>query len=66
MQIKDFAIGFFTTGLIVLLVSLGVTWIYDMTVHGASSFDWGPAVRFAIIFGISFPLIRALENKKKA
>ncbi len=66
MQIKEFATGFFITGLIVLLVSLGVTWLYDMMVHGTGSVEWGSAIRFAIIFGISFPLLRALENKKKA
>jgi hypothetical protein len=66
MKIKDFAMGFFTTGILVLFVSLGVTWLYDMLVHGTSSVDWGPAIRFAIIFGITFPVLRALENKKKA
>jgi hypothetical protein len=65
MQIKDFAIGFLTTGIIVLFVSLGVTWLYDVMVHGTRSLDWETAIRFAIIFGVSFPLLRALENKKK-
>lgn len=65
MQIKEFAIGFFMTGLIVLVVSLGVSWLYDMVVHGTSSVEWESAIRFGTIFGIIFPLIRSMENKKK-
>jgi hypothetical protein len=66
VNIKDLAIGFFTTGILVLFVSIGVTWLYDVMVHGTRSLDWGPAIRFAIIFGITFPVLRALDNKKKA
>jgi hypothetical protein len=66
MNIKEIATGFFTTGLIVLFVSLGVAWLYDMIVHGTSTLEWGPAIRFAIIFGITFPVVRALETRKKS
>jgi hypothetical protein len=65
MNIKDIAVGVFSTGAIVLVVSLVVTWLYSALVHGSGALDWESSIRLAIIFGITFPVVRALENKKK-
>jgi hypothetical protein len=64
MNIRDIAVGFISTGLIVLVVSLIVTWLYSALVHGSGALDWESSIRLAIIFGITFPVVRAMEKKK--
>jgi hypothetical protein len=64
MNIKEIAVGFISTGAIVLVVSLVVTWLYSALVHGNGALDWESSIRLAIIFGITFPVVRALEKKK--
>lgn len=66
MTIKEIAVGVLSTGSIVLIVSLIVTWLYSALVHGSGVVDWETSIRFALIFGIAFPVIRALESRKKA
>jgi hypothetical protein len=64
MNFKEIAKGFISTGLIVLVVSLVVTWLYSALVHGSGALDWESSIRLAIIFGITFPVVRALDKKK--
>ena len=66
MTIKEVAVGIVSTGLIVLVVSLIVTWLYSAVAHGAGVVDWESSVRFALILGIAFPVIRMLEARKKS
>jgi hypothetical protein len=66
MNIREIAVGFVSTGAIVLVVSLVVTWLYSALVHGNAALDWESSIRLAIIFGITFPVVRTLETRKKS
>jgi hypothetical protein len=66
MNIRKIAVGFISTGAIVLVVSLVVTWLYSALVHGHGALDWESSIRLAIIFGITFPVVQALETRKKS
>jgi hypothetical protein len=66
MNIKDVAVGVISTGAVVLVVSLVVTWLYSALAHGSGVLDWESSIRLAIIFGITFPVVRALEKKRRA
>lgn len=48
---------------ITLVVSAIVTYLYSLIVHGTGYIDWESAVRFAFIFGILFPWLRARDKK---
>jgi len=65
MNIQKLLIDFVTTFVLVLAVSVIVTFLYSLIVHGAGTVDWETSFRFAIIFGIVLPWIRARESKKK-
>jgi hypothetical protein len=65
MNIREVAVGFLSTAAIVLVVSLSVTALYNVLVHGGGGVDWETSIRLALIFGITFPVIRAVEARKK-
>jgi hypothetical protein len=54
---SDFAINF----IIVLVVSIIVTYLYSFIVHSSGVIDWETSFRLALIFGIVIPL----ANKRK-
>lgn len=58
--LRDFVI----TGVITFIVSLIVSYFYNLIAHGIGTIDWESVIRFAIIFGIIFPSIRAIDNKR--
>ena len=65
MKIINFIRDFTITFIIVFIVSMIVTYFYNLIAHGAASVDWETSFRFAIIFGIVFPMIRIIEKRQK-
>ncbi len=64
MNFKEIGAGFVVVFPIVLVVSLVVSYLYSLLVHGSGMADWESSIRFAIIFGLVFPIIRQLDKKK--
>jgi len=65
MKILNFLRDFTITFAIVFIVSMIVTCGYSLIAHGAAAVDWETSFRFAIIFGIVFPMIRIIEKRQK-
>ena len=57
MGLKKFVIGFITVFAITLLATIGVTLLWNVVFHGIAIIDWETSFRFAILFGIIFPII---------
>jgi len=56
-------LGFITFFSIALIVTIGVTFIWNFIFHKEAKVDWETSFLFAIIFGIILPIID--ERKKK-
>jgi len=65
MNIKKLLIDFVTTFVVTLVITAIVTFLWSLIFHGAGTVDWETSFRFAIIFGIVFPWMRARESKEK-
>ncbi|MGB8646130.1 MAG: hypothetical protein WCF84_12895 [Anaerolineae bacterium] len=65
MNIKKLLVDFVTVFAVTLIVSIIVTWLWNIIVHGASIIDWETSFRFAILFGIIFPWIETRKNKDR-
>lgn len=65
MNIRELLIDFVTTFVLGLVVTAIVTFLWSLIFHGAGIVDWETSFRFAIIFGILFPWMRARESKQK-
>ena len=52
MNIKKLLVDFVTVFAVTLIVSVVVTLLANLIVHGASTIDWEASFRFAILFGI--------------
>lgn len=63
MSITKFLAGFAITFVVTLVATAVVTFLWSLIFHGVSAVDWETSFRFAIIFGIVFPLSRAWESK---
>jgi hypothetical protein len=48
-----------------LIVSVIVTLLWNLIVHGASTIDWEASFRFAILFGIILPWIETRRSKEQ-
>jgi hypothetical protein len=66
MNIRKLVVGFVTVFAVTLIVSVIVTLLWNLIVHGASSIGWETAFRFAILFGILLPWIETRRAKCKA
>jgi Mg2+ and Co2+ transporter CorA len=64
MNPKNVLTGFLTIAPIVFIVSLVVSYLYGMLVHGSGAVDWEASVRLAIIFGIVLPIVHGVDKKK--
>ena len=49
---------------LVVLVSVIVTYLYSLVVHGTGVIDWETSFRLAIIFAIVLPALREAERKE--
>ena len=52
MNTKRFLADFATVFAVTLIVSLIVTFVWNLAVHGAPTTDWETSLRFAIVLGI--------------
>jgi len=64
MNIKKLLVAFVTVFTVSLIVSVIVTLLWNLIVHGASTIDWETAFRFAILFGILMPWMETRRSKK--
>lgn len=64
MKLSDFIIDFLAIFIATFIVSSLVTYIYNLLVHSAGSFDWATTFRLSIILGIILPWIHLREKKK--
>jgi hypothetical protein len=65
MNIKRLLVDFVTVFAVTLIVSVIVTLLWNLIVHGAGTIDWETSLRFAILFGIIFTWIETRRSKKK-
>ncbi len=63
MSITKFLADFAITFAVTLAATVVVTFLWNLIFHGAGAVDWETSFRFAIIFGVVFPLSRAWESK---
>jgi hypothetical protein len=63
MNIKRLLVDFVTVFAVTLIVSVIVTLLWDLIVHGTSTIDWETSFRFAILFGIILPWIETRRSK---
>jgi len=63
MNIKRFASDFVVIFAISLLVSVIVTFLYNIIVHGAGVIDWETSFRLSILLGILLSWIQQREKK---
>jgi hypothetical protein len=64
MDFKKIAIEFITVFAITLLVCIGVTFLWNLVFHRVAIIDWETSFRFAILFGIIFPIINSRKRNK--
>ena len=65
MNIKKLLVDFVTVFAVTLIVSVIVTLLWNLFVHGAGTVDWETSFRFAILFGIILPWIETRRSKEK-
>ena len=63
MDLKKILLGFITFFSITLIVSIGVTYLWSLIFYDVATIDWETSFRFAIIFGIVFPIIDLIKKK---
>jgi len=65
MNIKKLLVDFVTVFAVSLIVSVVVTLLWNLIVHGAGTIDWETSFRFAILLGIILPWIERRRSKEK-
>jgi hypothetical protein len=63
MDLKKCAMDFAATFALVLIVSLVVSYVYGLIVHGAGYLEWESSFRIAIILGIVLPCVNQRQKK---
>lgn len=63
-MIKRLLIHFATVFVVTLILSVLVTLLLNLIVHGTDTIDWQTSFRFAILFAIIFPWIEARRCKE--
>jgi hypothetical protein len=63
MNFKKTIIGFIRVFAISLLVTIGVTFLWNLVLHGAAKVDWETSFRFAILLGIILPIANTRKNQ---
>ena len=64
MSIKKIVIGFIIAFAISFLVTIGVTFLWNLAFHGVATIDWETSLRFAIVLGIILTIIDSRKNKQ--
>ena len=65
MNIKNLLVDFVTVFAVSLIVSVIVTLLWNLIVHGASTIDWEASFRIAILFGIILSWMETRRNQEK-
>jgi hypothetical protein len=65
MNIKRLLVDFATVFAVTLIVSVMVTLLWNLIVHGASTLDWETSFRSAVLLGIIVPWIETRRCKEK-
>lgn len=65
MNVKGLAVNVVATFAVVLVVAVVVTYLWNLSMHGAGNADWETSFRLAVIFGIALPTAEALRLKQK-
>jgi hypothetical protein len=63
MDFKKTIAEFVRVFAISLLVTLGVTFLWNLVFHGVAKVDWETSFRFAILFGIILPIAYSRKNR---
>ena len=64
MDFKKIVIEFIIVFAISLLATLGINILWSWVFHGVAKIDWETSFRFAILFGIIFPIINSRKRMK--
>jgi len=64
MDYKKMLIGFITVFAITLLVTAGISFLWNWAFHGLALIDWETSFRFAIILGIVLSIIESRRRMK--
>ena len=64
MNIKKYLLEFATVFAVTLVVSVVVTLLWNLILHGTTTIDWETSFRFAILFGIIVPWLETRRNTK--
>lgn len=64
MDIKGLLVDFVTVFAVTLILSVIVTVLWNLIVHGAPAIDWETSFRFAILFGIIVPWTDARRRRR--
>jgi len=64
MNIKRLLVDFVTVFAATLILSVIVTSLENLIVHGASTIDWETSFRFAILFGIILTWIETRRRRE--
>ncbi len=65
MNIKKLLVDFATVFAVAMIVSVIVTLLWNLIVHGTGTIDWETSFRFAILFGIMMPWMERRRRKGK-
>jgi hypothetical protein len=63
MNIRRLLVESVTVFAVTLILSVMVTLLWNLGVHGAGTIDWETSFRFAILFGIIFPWLETRRIK---
>jgi hypothetical protein len=63
MNFKKTIVGFIRVFAISLVVTLGVTFLWNLVFHKVAKVDWETSFRFAILFGIILPIGYSRKNR---
>ena len=65
MKIKELLVNFVIMFAVVLVVSVIVTYLWNLVAHGSGAIDWEISLVFALSIGIALPVSLALRTKEK-
>ena len=64
MQKKGWILEFLVIFFVTLAAAIIVSLLWNLIAHGNAVIDWASSFRFALIFGIVFPLANRIGKKK--
>jgi hypothetical protein len=65
MNVKKLLVDSATVFAVSLIVSVLVTLLWNLIVHGTSAVDWETSFRFALLLGIILPWMETRRHKGK-